>query len=310
MQRLRLRGYLLVLLAASQWATIGLFYRILVDQYGLARQTVVAYRAGLSALILIAGLLLRQPSWLRVRRRDWPFFALFGVVGVAGFYLAYIAAIAAGSVAQAAVLLYTAPFWITLWGTIREHEPLGLGKLLALGLAFIGCTLVAGITDPVHLRSNGLAILWGLGSGLGYAVYSVCSAVATRRGYRPWTVVTYSLGIGGLLLFAVAPFGDTLRILHTPSLWGWLLAVAVLPTLLAPLCFTWGLQSVPTSNASIVATLEPIIAAGLAALLLAEGLGIAQLLGGACVLAAVIILTSAGRQGKPLTKTEQATTQA
>lgn len=296
-RRSSLRGYALVLVAACIWATIGLFYRSMVDEYGLARRPIVAFRTGIAALALIAVLAVARPRALRIRPKDVLFFLVFGVVGVAGFYLWYIDAIATGSVAQAAVLLYTAPIWIALWSALREQERIKPARLLALALAVAGCALVAQAYDPAQLRLNGTALIFGLLSGLGYAIYSVCSAAATRRGYDPWTVVCYSLGIGTIVLFAITPPAETWRIFQTPGAWPALISVALLPTLLAPLLFTIGLQSVRTTTGSIMATIEPVVAATLAWTFLGEQLAWPQLAGGGCVLLAVVLLAqSEGRE--------------
>jgi DME family drug/metabolite transporter len=288
----RLRGYLLVLVAACLWATIGLWYRVLVT-YDLAQGVIVAYRAGIAACILFVAIWLVNPRSLHVHRRDWPYFGFFGTIGVAGFYLCYMQATVRGSLAVAAVLLYTAPIWITIWSVLRQGEALTKRRLIALGLAFAGCALVANIFDPANLSVNGLAILFSLLSGLGYAAYSLWSAEGTRRGYSAWTVVAYALGIGALVVFAFQPLDASLQPLYTPAAWPYLFGVAFGPSLLAPVCFTLGLQYIRTSNASILATIEPVVAALLGWLIVVppEPLTALQIIGGGCVLAAVIVLT-------------------
>ena len=62
------RGYLLVLLAASLWATLGVIYTLLA-RAGLAAITVAALRAGLGGLLLLAGLFFFRRGWLRINRR-------------------------------------------------------------------------------------------------------------------------------------------------------------------------------------------------------------------------------------------------
>jgi DME family drug/metabolite transporter len=297
-RRSPLRGYALVLTAACLWATIGLFYRSLIEDYNLAPSVVVAFRGGIAAVVLAAGLAVVWPRALRIRSANVSFFLFFGVVGVGGFYSWYIAAITTGSVAQAAVLLYTAPIWIALWSALREHERLEAPRMLALGLALTGCALVAQAYDPARLRLNGAALMYGLLAGIGYAIYSVCSAEGTRRGHDPWTVVLYSLGIGAFVLFANTPAAEILRVARTPGAWPPLIAVALLPTLLAPLCFTFGLQHVRASSASILATIEPVVAATLAWAILDERLAWLQIAGGGCVLLAVALLIQTRAAGR------------
>lgn len=299
----QLRGYVLVMIAACLWATLGLFYRVLSEDYGLAKGVIVTYRAGISAVVLFVMLGIFNPRALRVRRQDWLYFALFGSVGVAAFFLCYIQATTTGPLAIAAVLLYTAPIWITLWSALRQGETLTPRKLIALTLAFTGCALVANIFNPANLAINGLALLFGLLSGLSYAAYSLWSAEGTRRGYSGWVVIAYSLGIGTLVLLAFQPLHETLRPFTMPGAWPYLLGVSLLASLLASACFTFGLQYVRASNASILATIEPVIAALLGWLIVVppEPLNGWQLLGGGCVLAAVIVLATTRRTPQPLT---------
>ena len=71
----RLRGYALILVAATLWATLGIIFKALIDDYGLSRITIAFFRASLSAVILFAALALRRPSSLRIAARDVLFFA-------------------------------------------------------------------------------------------------------------------------------------------------------------------------------------------------------------------------------------------
>ncbi|GAC1637936.1 MAG: EamA family transporter [Herpetosiphon sp.] len=295
----QVRGYGLVVVAAALWATLGLFYRVLIERYGLSQQAVVAYRAGIAAVALLAILLIRKQIPI-VQRRDWPFFIFFGGVGVAAFYLFYVAAIATGSVAQAAVLLYTAPFWIMAWSKVYGHEPIGRLRLGAAVLAFGGCVLVVGgSANGLKLAGHWWSVVWGLASGAGYAVYSVCSATATRRGYSAWSVVAISLGLGAVILSLGVPWRDTVRIATTPAIWLWLGSAGLIPSLIAPICFTTGLQRISTTNGSIIATLEPVIASVLAAVLLNERLSPRQVGGTLLVVGAVAIVTMAQRTTRP-----------
>ncbi|MCA9871879.1 MAG: EamA family transporter, partial [Anaerolineae bacterium] len=86
------RGYLLVLLAASLWATLGVIYTLLA-RAGLAAITVAALRAGLGGLLLLAGLFIFRRGWLRINRRALRVVLLYGVLGVALFYASYVNAI-------------------------------------------------------------------------------------------------------------------------------------------------------------------------------------------------------------------------
>ncbi|WP_247364324.1 DMT family transporter, partial [Ralstonia pseudosolanacearum] len=75
--------------------------------------------------------------------------------------------------------------------------------------------------------------------------------------------------------------------------WAAALAIAGLSTVIAILAFFAGLQRLGAAQASMLSTLEPVVTVALAALLLGESIGAAQMAGGALILAGVLWLTRA-----------------
>lgn len=287
-------GYAQVMGAASLWATLGLFYTGFIDVYGVPPLGVAFYRAFLGFAVLLLILTIVRPAWLRIAARDLPFFALFGLMGVAVFYITYVYAIHLAGMAVAVVLMYTAPAWVALIAWRLFDEGLGRYKLMALGLAFVGCVLVARAWNPSQVRLNLVGVLCGLGAGLTYGLYTVFNKLAARH-HSPWTVMLYALGFGAVFLLPVQS-ATVFRPLRQPTLIFWLLMLAIGPTLGAALLHTMSLQRLPASVVSIVATLEPAIATVLAWLFLGERLGVDQVLGGVLILAAVLLLRRTDRK--------------
>lgn len=284
----RLRGYGLALVAASLWATLGLFYRAL-GAHGLPAITIVFYRALVAAVVLFPLLAWRQPASLRLAWREGVFFAAFGLFGVAAFYIVYIYAINLAGMGMAAVLMYTAPAWVTLLSVPLLGERLSGLKVAAVLIAVGGCALVGRIYDPVSVRVNLPGILAGLGAGLAYGLYTLFSKVAQRR-HTPWATLAYALGLGALFMLPLQSPGELLRALTTPATLVWLLALGLVPTLAGGVAFNAALRRVPASNASVVATLEPVIAGLLGWAFLHERLDPLQWLGAAMILLAVLTL--------------------
>jgi DME family drug/metabolite transporter len=284
----RIGGYGLVLVAAALWATLGLFYKGLAAS-GLPLLTIVFFRAGIAALVLFLVLLWRDRASLHLNGRDVLFFLVFGLVGVAAFYVVYIHAIEWAGMGVAAVLMYTAPIWVSLYSMLFLGERWTLWRGGALLLAFLGCALVGRAYDPTGMRLNGPGILAGLGAGLTYGAYTVFSKVAQRR-HTAWSTLAWALGIGALFLLPLQS-SQTLShaLTHPPTLF-WLVMLGLVPTLGGGLAFNLGLRRVPASNASIVATLEPVIAAALGWAVWGEQMEGPQMLGTALVLTAVVLL--------------------
>mgnify|MGYP005834772775 CR=1 FL=1 len=285
-----------MLLAAVLWGSMGLFYKQLMEVYGLPAITVVFFRAALSAVFmasfLVAAWKLRGVAspFASVTRRDLAYFALFGLTGLAGFYVVYINAIAQVGVGVAAVLMYTAPAWVTATSALLLGERLTGSKALALALAIAGAALVARAYRLEDLSLNAAGLLYGLGAGLGYGIYILFNKVAVRR-HAPWTVLVFAWAFGALFMLPFQSAEALAGAVTNPGALAWLLGVTLIATLASGVSFNLGLRDVPASNASIVATIEPVVAMILGGLIYSERLDPPQLLGGALILGAVILLT-------------------
>lgn len=282
------RGYALVLLAASLWATIGVIYNFL-GRFGLPPLAMAGLRAALGGLFLFAGLLILRPAWLRVSRRALLLIVLYGVVGIAFFYAAYIQAILAVGVGVAAVLLYTAPAWVAVIAWRFLGESLTRTHLLALLLTLLGSALVAQLYQPGVLRLNAVGILWGLLSGLTYGLWSVFNKIGVRH-TNPWTLQCYGMLLGAALLFAIQPLAPVWAGATQPGAAVWLVIMALGPTIGASVAYAAGVRHVPVSVASIIATLEPVLAALSAYVVLGETMNAGQIAGGLLILVAVWLL--------------------
>ncbi len=211
-------------------------------------------------------------------------FAAYGAVSVAGFMTIYLTAIERTTIATAAVLLYTAPAWVVVLARVFFGEALTRMKLLAVALTFAGSGLVAGAI-PGALRVHPIGVLAGLGAGLTYGLYSIFGKAALRR-YSVLTTVVFSLGFGAVFLLIAAGGLHPVASAGLPAL----AYLIIIPTATAYLLYTAGLQRVEAGGASIVATLEPVVAALAGTVILRESFAPVQWIGGALVLIGVLVV--------------------
>ena len=280
-------GTLLILLAGTFWGSMGLFTRPL-NGYGLSALHLVFLRLGLGALVFALLLLLRDRAGLRIALRDLPLFLALGLLSVLFFTYCYFRAIELLPLSTAAILLYTSPIWVMLMSALFFREKVTGRKLLALALAFLGCVLVSGLS-----RGGGAkGLLLGLGAGFGYALYSILGTIALRR-YRPLTVTFYTFLIaaaGSFLLCERTALCSALSAVRTDGML-WLVPAAALVTAVIPyLSYTVGLRSTEASRAAILATVEPVVATVLGALVYREHLSLPAFLGILLVLSAIVLL--------------------
>lgn len=282
-------GPALILLAGCFWGSMGIFVRRLTD-YGFSSIQIVAIRVTLAALIFCILLLIRDPAGFRISVKDIPLFLGLGFGSILFFTVCYFTAITMMPLSTAAILLYTSPIWIMLMSVLFFREKLTGRKLLALVLAFAGCVLVSGISGE-GMTLPGLLV--GLGSGIGYGLYSILGTVALRR-YSPFTVTTYTFvfaALGSWLIcrpaemlakFAAAP--------DLPGLVFFCFLTALVTAVIPFLAYTLGLQTVEASRAGILATVEPLVATLIGVAVFSEPLTLLSGLGILLILAAVVLL--------------------
>ena len=280
---------ILIILAACFWGSMGIFVRRLTS-FGFDSIQIVSIRVTLAALNFSLLLLIRDRSGFRISLRDVPLFLGLGLGSILFFTVCYFAAITIMPLSTAAILLYTSPIWITLMSALFFHEKMNGRKVMALLLAFGGCVLVSGISGE-GITFTGL--LLGLGSGIGYGLYSILGTVALRK-YSPYVVTTYTFLIAATGSWVICKPMDMLsKFEKADDLTGLIFfcSLTALVTAVIPfLAYTLGLRSVEASKAGIIATIEPVVATLVGILCFSETLTILSGMGIVMVLAAVIIL--------------------
>ena len=276
-------GYLLVALAALLWALLGVFSKRLLAA-GVPPTEIAFWRAALGGAAFVLHASLR--GRLRVRNgTDLAALAAFAAVGVTLFYAALNLAIDAGGVSLAFVLLYSAPAFVAVLAALLLGERLTLRKSVLVALSIAGVVLVARAGGG-EARVGTAAIAWGLTAGLSYASYYLFGKWILAR-YAPVTIYAVVMPLGALGLAPLVRF-EAVR-LATPEMWLDLALMALLSTYLAYLVYYTGLRRTEASRAVLVATIEPVAAAVLAAALFGERLGPWGLVGGALVLTAAVL---------------------
>ena len=148
-------------------------------------------------------------------------------------------------------------------------------------------------------------LLLGLGAGFGYALYSIFGRCAIDRGYSSWTITFYTFVFCSL---GCAPLTGWRLIAGTlaaqPRLIAWALAMALLTGFLAYILYTKGLEGMPSSRASILASVEPVTSAVIGTIVFHEPLSLAAVCGIVLVLGGIAVL-SVRLPGKKREKTGQ-----
>jgi drug/metabolite transporter, DME family len=279
----RIVGVLAVVAAASIWATLGLFAKILYAQ-GVSFESLVAVRASVGwVAVMIFVLATGKAKSLRVSGRDLTLLVPQGLVGIGLFYLFYFYTVRESTVGTAAILNYSSPAFVVVLAYLFLKERFSAAKLLALFMTAGGIFLVAGAYNPSNLDVTPTVLLTGLLSGLTYGLYSIFGRPVTGH-LRPSIILSYVLFFGSLLLVVAAlPTLDTLAGLPMGS-YALLFMLAAIHTTLGFALYTFGLGRLGAGRAAIVATVEPVVAVALGTALLGESLTVPKLVGASLVI--------------------------
>ncbi|MBA3011462.1 MAG: DMT family transporter [Proteobacteria bacterium] len=274
-------GYIFIISAAICWGLIGIFSSLAFAQ-GVGPMEVAFWRALLTWFLFGTQAVIQKET--RMDKKDLPLFLIFGIFGISLFYISYQFAVKTAGAAFASVLLYTAPAWVVVCSYFIYKEKLTVLKSLAVALVILGVFLISktGGNTQGSTSIGWIAILSGLASGFCYSLYYTIGKYFSGK-YSSANLFLWVLPIGALGVLPFVEFSD-----KTPLAWTALIALSFVSTFLANFCYYKGLQYLEAGRASIVATLEPVVAAFTAYVFLGEYFTFLGYVGAGLILVAVI----------------------
>lgn len=276
----RWMGVLLIVISAASFGALPIFIR-LAYRTGADPTTLLVLRYSIAAVVMVAIMFARKTPL--PRGRILLGLVLMGAVGYVGQSFAYFTALTMASASLVALLLYLYPAIVTMLSALFFKERLTAAKVGALTLALVGTALTIGPTGsgrvPGILLAIAAAVIYSVYILVGSRIIPHASAIAAST-----TVITAAAAV---YIGIVAVRGPT----FPQTFFGWadIFAIALVSTVLPIVTFLAGLERVGPTKASTLSTFEPVMSVMLAILILGETISPLQVLGGALILAAVIV---------------------
>jgi DME family drug/metabolite transporter len=274
------------------WGTGGLTGSLLGRVAGLSAMAVAACRLTAGGVLIVIFLTVTGRRW-PAGRAAWTRIAVIGVLA-ALFQSCYFTAVALTSVALATLItIGTAP--VIVLGVYRvTGRRAGRLAPVAACLALTGLGLLVGLpsgySEAAVLASTGMAVL----AAAGFAAVTLTGARPVP-GLDDLTVTGFGFTLGGLILLPLAAALGGLSFRPGIEAAGLLIALGTGPTAVAYTLFFRGLRQAAASTAALLALLEPLTGAILAALILGQRLT-ATGIAGAVTLMAAVVLTVRGSE--------------
>jgi drug/metabolite transporter (DMT)-like permease len=289
--------HLSLLLTVTIWGMTFVAIKYVAERTGAPG--VVLLRSGLSSLCfaLLLGATVR--GFPHMPAAAWRRMAMLAVLGVVVNNLALAYSQSYVTAALASLIVTSNPVFTTLFSRVLLGEPLTRRKLSGIAVAFAGFLIVLlwGSSSAEFSADNALGVLILICAPLGWAIYTVLSKPLLTA-YEPHVVAGLTTILGGLMLapymlWHVDAAGEVVEL----GWRGWLAAVtmSVLAIFVAYTLWYRGLRRLEPSQVAVYMYLTPFFGVVAAWLLLGETITRYLLLGGATILAGVMI-TNSGRR--------------
>jgi len=298
-------GYALVWSAVVLWSLNAVVAKVVLDSADLSSLRLAQVRATGSALILAAAVALVRPTSLRLAgRRELAFLAVFGILGLAFVQLFYFVGIQRLDIGIALVIQYLAPVFVALWARFYVHEPVRRRLWVAIALSLLGLSLVVELWGGSSFDGAGVAAC--LVTAVAYAAYVLMAERSLAGGRDVYSLLAWGFTFAALFWAVVQPWWSfplelvdgSVSLLGrlddaTLPVWALLAYIVVLGTVVPFVLLVSALHHVPATRVTIVAMLEPVLAALVAWVWLGEELAAVQIVGGLVVLAGVVLAQTA-----------------
>ncbi len=278
-------GALLCLLSAAGFGAMAVFGKLAYDE-GVEVGDLLLVRFALASVALVA--IAAATGKLRGLPRRVVVAGLgMGAIGYAAQSGLFFAALERMVASLLALILYVYPALVLAGAVALGRERATARRVAALVVALAGVALV--LLGAASGEVDAVAALLGFAAAVTYTDY-ILTGDRVGAGVSP-LALSALICTGATCTFAI---GAVVR--GGPELgfsaagWGWVGAIALVCTVAAILLFFAGLARVGPSTAAILSTLEPVVTVGLAAAVFGESLSAVQLLGGALVLGAVVVM--------------------
>jgi drug/metabolite transporter (DMT)-like permease len=285
------RGQIYVALAAVAWSSAGVLQR----QLSLDTATQLAGRAAFAAAALLLYVAIVE------RGRLVPAFRSIGLAGIAvavSIAVAsggFIAALNHTSVARVLFIQAMAPVLAALLAWIFLGEPITRRTALALAMALGGVALMLGAPGDGNLTGDALALM---------LAFAFAVALVITRHRRDVSMAPATCLSQVLLLVVFAPFATVGEVGGDDVVWLALLGAGQIGLGLALL--TVGARLIPATQVALITLLEVVLGPVWVWLALSERPSTGTLVGGAIVIAAIVIQTRGAPADEPQEETSGA----
>jgi drug/metabolite transporter (DMT)-like permease len=296
-------GVIMALSSAIFWGISGTCAQFLFDEKGFDPAKLVCWRMLLAGTILVGYSFTEERKdtfkiWKK--RKDVAQLLVFAILGMVGVQYTYFYSISLSNAATATILQYIGPLFVVAFYAIKNRRWPVLAEYASLILALVGIFLLVTHGSFDQLVISDAALFWGILSAFSLAFYTI-QPVVLSKSYSPATVTGWGMFVGGLVF---SLFSEPWHVegIWDLEAWAAFLYIILFGSTLAFYFFLKSITIIGASTASLLCSVEPLAAAGVAVYWLGIYFGPMDWLGTAFILGTVILLTLGTRDKDQETK--------
>jgi DME family drug/metabolite transporter len=265
------KGTLAIVFASFLWGTTGTVASYSPDVSSLG---IGAFSMGIGGVLLV----IVARNKLRIDYKlmlEQPKVLLLGAASVAIYPLAFYTSMRLSGVAIGTVVsIATAPFFAAIFERLISKKHISLQWIVSFVIGATGIVLLVLGRDlsnhsAYSIQQQSLGLILGCIAGLTYAGYSWSAKCLIENGVHSQSAMSGLFGCAALLLIPSLWFtGDNLFSSSTNTFVS--LYMAIIPQFLGYLLFSFGLNYVDVSKATLITLIEPLIATVLAVFIIGE----------------------------------------
>ena len=278
---------IVLIIGIAAVSTASTFIRI--AQNGVSSIAIAAWRLTFASLMLAPFALKRcRLEWSALTRRDWGFALASGLMLAVHFYT-WITSLSMTSVAASVVLVNTNPIFVGLISHFILKERINRAMTIGLIIAVTG-SMIIGFGDLQEGTHQVIGDILALGGALSVAIYMLIGRhLRERLSLLGYVFPVYGSAAVALMLLALSTQVNLIN--YEPSMWLWLVLLALIPQVIGHSSFNWALGHLPATYVALTVLAEPMGSILLAWVTLNEEPSANALIGGALILGGILIAT-------------------
>ncbi|TCP21059.1 threonine/homoserine efflux transporter RhtA [Scopulibacillus darangshiensis] len=298
MKTSRRLGLIMILTGAALWGLSGPMIQWLFEHTGLTSGNFLVVRLLIAGLTILCFLFLSKKDIFSIWKlpKQWMQLIIFAVLGMLGAQYAFIEAIRVSNAVTATLFQFLGPVLITIYVAIQNRKWPSSTKMMAVIVAILGIyfLITNGSIENVMLSKQG--IVFGILTMLGFTFYTLHPVSLIKR-WGTMVIIGWGMFIGGVVLFIFNRQFSFHQLAKTLTVGTFsMLMLIILSGTASFLLYIGSLKYLSATETSILSSIEPLVAAIISIVWLNESFGLFQLLGGACIIAAVVFLTMPKRE--------------